>query len=125
MTATPSTLEPSDWQVICLCAAWCGTCRDWEATFAEAAAAHPHARFRWVDIEDEADTIGDVDVETFPTVLIAHAGRPLFFGPVLPSGGQLVRLLQSLLQAPHAGHSVPPEAGGLLHRLQPLLLLKP
>src|SRR5687767_14442365 len=110
MTAPPSKPSSSDWQVICLCAAWCGTCRDWEGAFAQAAAAHPHARFHWVDIEDEADTIGDVDVETFPTLLIAHAGRPLFFGPVLPSAGQLVRLLQSLSEDPQASRSVPPDA---------------
>jgi thioredoxin 1 len=125
MTAPSPLLPSADWQVICLCAAWCGTCRDWEGAFAEAAAAHPHARFHWVDIEDEADVIGDVDIETFPTVLIANGGQALFFGPVLPSGGQLARLLQSLAQDPRAARSVAPEAPGLLHRLQPLLLLKP
>ena len=53
-------------------------------------------RFAWVDVEDEADAMGDVDIETFPTVLIAREGKPLFFGPVLPSGTQFTRLIASL-----------------------------
>ena len=76
----------SHWWVICLCADWCGVCREWRDAFTQAAAAHPELRFAWVDVEDEADAMGDVDIETFPTVLIAREGKPLFFGPVLPSG---------------------------------------
>ena len=83
--------------VICLCAAWCGTCRDFRPGFERAAAEHPHAVFRWVDIEDEADALGDTDVETFPTLVIAGAdGAPRFAGPVLPQPAQIARLLQSL-----------------------------
>jgi thioredoxin 1 len=122
-TASPSP-PTADWQVVCLCAAWCGTCRDWRVPFEQAAAAHPEASFHWIDIEDEADTLGDVDVETFPTLLVAQRGVPRFFGPVLPSSGQFTRLLQSLAADPRAGSPVPAEAAGLLQRLQPLLLRK-
>ena len=86
----------SHWWVICLCAEWCGVCREWRDAFTQAAAAHPELRFAWVDVEDEADAMGDVDIETFPTVLIAREGKPLFFGPVLPSGTQFTRLIASL-----------------------------
>ena len=83
--------------VVCLCAAWCGTCGDYRAVFEQAARAHPHTVFRWLDIEDEADALGDADVETFPTLLIGGAGGAVHFaGPVLPQAGQLTRLLQSL-----------------------------
>jgi thioredoxin 1 len=70
--------------VVCLCAAWCGTCGAYAETFAELRAALPGHRYRWVDIEDEADLVGDIDVETFPTLLVAHEGQVLFAGPVLP-----------------------------------------
>lgn len=50
----------------------------------------------WVDIEDDADQLGDLDIETFPTLLVLHRGRPLFFGPVLPQIDVIDRLLQTL-----------------------------
>ena len=46
---------------------------------------HPGVRFESIDIEDQADLMGDVDVETFPTLLIAEGAEPRFFGPA--SGG--------------------------------------
>ncbi len=79
--------------IVCLCADWCGTCREYEATFAELQRALPGHRYRWIDIEDEADLVGDIDVETFPTLMLAHAGRVLFAGPVLPRLGDAQRLV--------------------------------
>lgn len=88
---------PAEGAVICLCAAWCSACREFEPTFRQAASAHPHLAFRWLDIEDEADALGDVDVETFPTLVIgARDGAVRFAGPVLPQPGQIARLLQGL-----------------------------
>ncbi|MFT3780006.1 MAG: thioredoxin family protein [Ottowia sp.] len=83
--------------VVCLCAAWCGTCRDFQPGFERAASAHPQAVFRWLDIEDEAHALGDLDIETFPTLVIGGAdGMPRFAGPVPPQPGQIARLLQAL-----------------------------
>ena len=62
-----------------------------------AGAARPTLTFRWLDIEDEADALGDLDVETFPTLVIGgRDGAVRFAGPVLPQPGQIARLLQSL-----------------------------
>lgn len=80
--------------IVCLCAEWCGTCRDYQATFADLQQALPGHRYRWIDIEDEADLLGDVDVETFPTLLVAHAGQVLFAGPVLPRLSDAQRLVE-------------------------------
>ena len=80
--------------IVCLCADWCGTCRDYKATFAALQQALPTHRYRWIDIEDEADLVGDIDVETFPTLLLAHQGRVLFAGPVLPRLGDAQRLIE-------------------------------
>ena len=122
-----SSSEPvkgsGEWQVICLCAAWCGVCREWTPVFDELAATHPQVRFAWVDIEDEADAMGDVDVETFPTLLVAHGDTVRFFGPVQPSAVQVKRLLDSLIAAPE-GREASSEAGVLLDRLRVEVLRK-
>jgi thioredoxin 1 len=119
-----STAHPTshDWQVICLCAAWCGVCREWEPVLQQLAREHPGVHFAWVDIEDEDQAMGEVEVETFPTVLIAEGKEPRFFGPVQPSAQQLARLL-ARLQAQAQPHvpSSDPRARALLQRLQPLL----
>src|SRR5687767_3519692 len=96
----PPAAQPQEWSVICLCAQWCGVCREWRDIFNEAAAAHPDVHFAWVDVEDEAQAMGDVDIETFPTLLVAHGTSPRFFGPVQPSGAQVARLISSLRESP-------------------------
>jgi thioredoxin 1 len=124
---TPPAANASPLWVICLCAEWCNVCRDWRDAFNEAARAHPQVRFAWVDVEDEADAMGDVDIETFPTVLIARDNQPLFLGPVLPSGAQLARLISSLAPAGETTNpapSVSAEAAPLLARLQAGVLPK-
>jgi thiol-disulfide isomerase/thioredoxin len=85
--------------VVCLCAEWCGTCREYRDSFSALAAALPAHHYRWIDIEDEADLVGDVDVETFPTLMVVHQGRVLFAGPVLPRLGDAQRLLETLTEA--------------------------
>lgn len=80
--------------VVCLCAAWCGTCREYAAAFAGLAHRYPQARLHWVDVEDEADLLGDLDVENFPTLLIGVAGQPVFFGVLLPHIQTLERLVR-------------------------------
>ena len=95
----PERPARGDWWAVCLCAAWCGTCGIYRPLFDELARAHPDVRFEWVDIEDESDISGDLDVETFPTLLIADGERALFLGPLLPQAPLLARLLASLQAA--------------------------
>ena len=113
---TPSAPHPAplpSLDVVCLCAAWCGTCREYEATFAALQQALPAHRYRWVDIEDEAELAGDVDVETFPTLMLAHRGHLLFAGPVLPRLTDAQRLLEVQAQHAAAGGSLSAAASGL------------
>ena len=85
-------------RVVCLCAAWCGLCRDYAAPFDEAAAPFgAQAEFTRLDIEDEAELLGNVDVENFPTLLIARGEHVLFFGTITPHVQTLTRLVQSAL----------------------------
>lgn len=82
--------------VACLCADWCGTCRDYRPLFDQVAAAHPGVVFVWLDIEDEAALVDELDIETFPTVLVGDASRLLFAGPLLPHATTLSRMLGGL-----------------------------
>lgn len=95
-TAPAAAAAPAPLAVLSLCAAWCGTCRAWRAVFDAAARAHPALAFRWLDVEDEADALGELDVDTFPTLVIGDARGPRFHGPVLPQPGQIERLLRTL-----------------------------
>lgn len=124
MTAAASPSPDSHWQAICLCAAWCGVCRDWDRIFRELANTFPDVRFAWVDVEDEADAMGELEIETFPTLLVAQDGHARFFGPVQPMAGEVSRLLKQLLADPRAAHGVPAEAHALLDRLQSSVLPK-
>ena len=121
----PNADADPHWWVICLCAEWCGACREWRDAFTQVAASHPQLRFAWVDVEDEADAMGDIDIETFPTVLIASGHQPLFLGPMQPSGAQLTRLIASLREAPRPSPALPAGAAGLMLRLAAGVLPKP
>ena len=88
---------PPEFKVICLCAEWCGTCREYRVAFDALAGAVRGAQFRWLDIENEAEALGDLDVENFPTLLIGRAGFVLFYGPMLPQHKHLRRMIEQLL----------------------------
>jgi thioredoxin 1 len=84
--------------VIGLCAQWCGTCRDYEPGFRALAAEIPDARFAWLDIEDHADDLGDLDIDNFPTVFIRRGESVLFFGTMLPHLNYLRRLIETFIE---------------------------
>ncbi len=89
---------PTPLLVTCLCAAWCGTCRDYRPLFLQQSRAFAAAAsFRWLDIEDDDEVLGTIDVVDFPTLLIARGDEVLFYGPVTPHGQTLARLVQSAL----------------------------
>jgi len=84
--------------VACLCAAWCGTCRDYAPLLSELGrSVGTPLQTRWIDIEDEAELVDGIDVENFPTLLIARGDRVLFYGTVLPHAATLQRLAETAL----------------------------
>lgn len=87
-------LDQDGWVVACLCAQWCGSCREYQVAFEALAQRHPGHHFVWIDIEDQADLVGDIDVENFPTLLIQRGPVVTFFGTMLPE----VRLAERVLQ---------------------------
>jgi thiol-disulfide isomerase/thioredoxin len=85
-----------EWLVACLCADWCGVCRDYRQGFDALAHEFPGARFDWIDIEDDAEAAGDHEVEDFPTLLVKRGGVVVFFGALQPHHSHLRRLLESV-----------------------------
>lgn len=90
-----AALSDDKWVVACLCAAWCGTCNDYQGGFTAWAEQHPDIRFAWIDIEDQAAVVGELDIVNFPTLLIQRGDIVAFFGTVLPD----LRLADRLLLA--------------------------
>lgn len=86
--------------VICLCAEWCGTCRDYRPDFEKLGHEFPRYRFVWFDIEEHSDLMDDLgidlEIENFPTLLVAQGENLLFAGTMLPHIARLKRLLLKL-----------------------------
>lgn len=89
-------LNTKHWLVACLCAAWCDTCNIYRKAFEELAARHPDKCFAWIDIEDQAHLVEDIEIENFPTILIQHDDDVAFLGTMLPDASQLHRLISSI-----------------------------
>ena len=104
--------------VACLCAAWCDVCQTWRPRFEALAEDHPQVLFIWVDIEDQADLVGDLDVDNFPTLLIQHGDIVGFYGTVQPDATQLNRLIQSQSQQSREQLSAHATSGALQRQWQ-------
>jgi len=112
--------------VACLCAQWCRTCDAYRDTLLgarESLRLHRDVatRFLWVDIEDEADLIGDLDIEDFPTLLLARGDAILFFGPLLPHAQTIDRLLRGAIAGelpPLSTDALAPDVRALPGRLR-------
>lgn len=94
--------EPDDssdrWLVACLCADWCHVCQDYRQTFEQLGREFGGAaEFVWVDIEDDEQALGAVEVDDFPTLLIAHADQICHFAAVVPNASTGQRLVRRAL----------------------------
>ncbi|RKP58605.1 thioredoxin family protein [Pararobbsia silviterrae] len=86
--------DPTTMLVVCLCAEWCGTCREYRAMFETLARSHPAACFVWIDVETHSEFVDELDVENFPTILIEDGVATRFFGTVLPQPRIVERMLE-------------------------------
>jgi thiol-disulfide isomerase/thioredoxin len=81
--------------VACLCAEWCGSCREYRATFnAVAQAIGDAARFAWIDIEERPEVMGDLEIESFPSLLVMRGDEIAFYGAVTPHASTLEALVR-------------------------------
>jgi len=118
MTAQVARNDPL---VVCLCAAWCDACSEFRDTFARLEQSYPQARFVWLDVEDDAALIGELDIENFPTLAVFRGAAPLFYGVTLPQEGVVARTLSSVLEGKQPVTRVPAEVAGLPQALRPRL----
>ena len=99
--------------VVCLCAAWCTTCNEFRGTFDKLAQARPDLTFRWIDIEDDAALVGDIEFDNFPTLAVFRGDVPLFYGVTTPQEGVVARTLAHLGEAEREAITVPDEIADL------------
>jgi thioredoxin 1 len=108
--------------VACLCAQWCRTCDAYREVL-ETLGAHFGAQVQavWVDIEDHEAVLGNLEVDDFPTLLIARGDDvPCFFGPVLPHAATAMRLVQAALAGELPAVAPTPHLAGLPQKLRAL-----
>ena len=103
--------------VVALCAAWCDTCGQFRASFENIARARPTMLFVWLDIEDDADICGDIDVENFPTLAIYRSGEVMHFGVSLPHEATVARLIDEMAARDTSVEVAPTSVAELLERL--------
>ena len=105
--------------VACLCADWCSACREYRALYGALRGRHGGvADFAWIDVEDASDALGDPEIESFPTFLIAAGESALFLGAVTPPGAE--RLVASALEGSLAA-AASGDAAELLRRVRAVL----
>jgi thioredoxin 1 len=102
-----------EWTVFVLCAEWCGVCRALQPACQSFVQSNPEVGLYWIDIEDEADRLGSLEVETFPTIAIARGADPVFFGPMKPD----MRQIESLMNASQDKTWCSEEGGQWVHTL--------
>ena len=81
--------------VACLCAAWCDVCTTYRPRFDAVASQYPELLFLWIDIEDQADSVEDLEIDNFPTLLIQQQDVVTFYGTMQPDSMQLKRMIQA------------------------------
>jgi thioredoxin len=116
-TAAPGVAAGASQLAVCLCAAWCDTCEAYRPVLESAAAQFPDACFIWLDIEDQEDLLGSLDVENFPTLLVAVDHDVHFFGTLTPQPETLLRMLRAAFASATLG-ATGGEAAALLARLR-------
>ena len=90
------SMPPSELLVTCLCAEWCDVCREYRPRFLELATRFPGVKSAWLDIEDDAEKVGELEIENFPTIRVTRGAEQLFYGVMLPQPEQLARVLERL-----------------------------
>jgi len=74
----------------------------------------------WVDVEDEADLLDPLDIENFPTLLLAVGDSPRFFGVITPQVQTLERLVRSTAADPTGTVLADPDTVALLTKIRGL-----
>lgn len=116
----PAFLQASHRSVltIALCAEWCGTCREFRGVLEKLAVTYPNVVFSWIDIEDDAELVADLEVESFPALLIVRDGVPLYYGMILPTEAAVVPLLRTVAGSERPLSPIPDDVLAMLESLR-------
>ncbi len=108
--------------VACRCDAWCRLSEGDAPVFGQALqplrTQHPGLRVHWIDIADEIEMLGDLNVETFLIIVVADDRQIRLTGPLTPQPETLRRGLRAALAEPHARSSPPREVQPFSRRLR-------
>jgi thioredoxin reductase (NADPH) len=104
--------------VISLCAAWCHVCREFREALERIAVKHEDAQFVWLDIEEDHEVCGDIDVENFPTLAVFRGDVPLHFGVSPPQEATVARLIDELAVRTAPARDMPDEVRALPEALR-------
>lgn len=104
--------------VISLCASWCHACAEFREAFERIAMQRSSVQFVWLDIEDDHELCGDIDVENFPTLAVFRGDVPLHFGISMPQEATVARLIDRLASRSEAAAHVPEEVWKLPEALR-------
>ncbi len=88
----------ADLCVVCLCADWCHVCRGMQTTFEQMPERMPEVKWRWLDIEDHDEWLGDLDITTFPTYFIASKKGVHLLAPGPTTAEALTRFVRPYLR---------------------------
>jgi thiol-disulfide isomerase/thioredoxin len=90
--------SPSSLTIWCLCAEWCVICREFKSTFLNLQSVHPKHQWRWIEIEDHDEALSDIDIQGFPSVVIASSkSQWCFAGTIEPRTDTLLRIVRASL----------------------------
>jgi thioredoxin len=107
--------------VVCLCAQWCDSCRQFRGVYERISAMRAEPSFVWLDIEDDAVLVGDLDIESFPTLALYRGERLLHYGASTPHPDVIVRLIDAARAGMAPVGAVPDSVRDLARVLQPRL----
>jgi thioredoxin 1 len=70
-------------RLLLFCAKWCGSCREFRAHF-DALDVKGLSKI-WLDIEDHAALLEDIEINNLPTILaVSQDGLSFYFGEIPP-----------------------------------------
>jgi thioredoxin 1 len=83
-------------RLLLFCAEWCGSCREFRAHF-DALDVKGLSKI-WLDIEDHAALLEDIEINNLPTILaVSQDGLSFYFGEIPPKKLFLETILNNLL----------------------------
>ncbi|MBW0454588.1 MAG: thioredoxin family protein [Candidatus Kinetoplastibacterium crithidii] len=91
-----SSYNSNNYIIACFCAAWCGTCRDYQSKFSEVSENFRNYNFYWIDIEENENLLDDEDIINFPTILIQNKYKTLFYGVINPNINYLTKIIKGI-----------------------------